>query len=412
MSTESRLGLYAFSNFGEPNAQRYYRIEVPATTLLDMGLAHIYLDAGRRNRDMAARAMISSDIALAWHLTGATALTTAEDFAERQPIKADGQLLIPPAFVLDMDDAIELVAPLNESYVVHGVLDWEGKPLSPGDSIAFDGPDGREITLWKDKETMGQNDETFDIARNIENLQLHYTTARKAAGVTVTTPALADIYRQNGVEHVYVYPNSIRPQDHFFPNLAPHKGIRILWEGGASHFDAWNSIARPVIDVVRNHPNVTLVVYGAKNKWMDQALPPEQFEWHPWTSYSAYKITRAVLDCDINLCPLLDTAFNACKSGIRWYEASLGPNPEATLAANAGPYKEIEDGKTGMLYNNPREFVEKLEALIKNAELRKTLGSRAQTWVLSNRAAEKTVVGLLEFYEEIKARQRREALAS
>ncbi len=84
------------------------------------------------------------------------------------------------------------------------------------------------------------------------------------------------------------------------------------------------------------------------------------------------------------------------------------PNPEATLAQNTEPYQEIEDGVTGLLYNTPAEFVEKLSLLIEDAQLRKRLGGAANEWVLNNRQPQHTTPGLYEFYEDTRARYKRE----
>jgi glycosyltransferase involved in cell wall biosynthesis len=115
-----------------------------------------------------------------------------------------------------------------------------------------------------------------------------------------------------------------------------------------------------------------------------------------------------MLDCDINLCPLVDNAFNRCKSAIKWYEASVMPTPEATLAQDTAPYQEIQDGKTGLLFKTPAEFVEKLSLLIEDAQLRKKLGEGARKWVMNNRLPQHTTPGLLDFYTETRNRYKHE----
>ncbi len=72
-----------------------------------------------------------------------------------------------------------------------------------------------------------------------------------------------------------------------------------------------------------------------------------------------------------------------------------------TLAQNTGPYKEIIDGETGLLFDTPEEFVEKLEVLVKDPEYRKKLGEAAHDWVREHRDATKTCVPLHEFYVQL-----------
>src|SRR6185369_6355887 len=167
-----------------------------------------------------------------------------------------------------------------------------------------------------------------------ERIAQHYEIARTARGVTVTTPFLAELYKEQGVKNVYVFPNSVIEEDYYFPNLAPHEGVRIIWQGSTSHFEDWMPVSDALVEVLKENPSAKLVVWGAIFPWMRKLIAPEQLELHGWDDYAAYKIKRPCLDADINLCPLVDSPFNRAKSAIKWYEGSLGPRPEATLAAN------------------------------------------------------------------------------
>jgi len=405
------FGVYAFSNFRRPSAQQYYRLLVPLSALHSRGIANIYADDGMVHRQYAMQILTGSDIAVAWNLGGEEGLATARSFIDNmKPIMKEGALLIPPAYVFDMDDAIEFVHPLNPSFCSFGIRNWAGEFLQPGDELQWPGPDGKTKTIWKDKVTV-EDDRLFDIERNFQMIANHYECARTAKGVTVTTEFLAKLYRDNGCKNVYVFPNSVIESDYYFPNLAPHDGVRIFWQGSSSHFEDWLPLAEVMPEIMAENPNAKLVIMGALFPWVTKKIKPEQVEHVQWVDYAAYRIYRPCMDADINLCPLIDSPFNQGKSAIKWYEGSIGPRPEATLAANVGPYREIEHGKTGLLYNSPQEFKEQLTALIRNKELRKTLGERAREWVRTNRDANKTVVGLYEFYLELKRQQRMEALA-
>ncbi len=404
------FALLTIGNFQKINAQKYYRILVPADTMYEMGLSNVYRTT-EADKDALPNIMCGADVIQVWGAIDEATLATAEAWRDAKPIQRNGKVLTPPVFVMDMDDAIEHVYPFNEVFAVYGIRDWDGRILEPGESVKKEIDDGSSVTIWEDKKTKGVDRQTFDIARNLETIARHYDIARQATGVTVSTPALKELFEYQGCENVYVYPNSVVPKHHYFPNLAPHEGIRILWEGGASHMESWWPIRRAFVDFMKKHPECKFVVFGQVFSWMENEIPSEQLETHGWVEYAAYKTHRAVLDADINLCPLFDHPFTRAKSAIRFYEASIGPKPEATLAANVGPYKEIEHGKTGLLYNTPEEFVEQLEGLVQNADLRRDLGAGAKDWTLANRVASKTVPGLLDFYKELKAKQRMEALA-
>lgn len=411
--SDRNFGVFAFGDWRKPSAQRYYRIMQPLYAMKRLGLSDIVLPTTGESGPEYLQQMTGSDIILAHNLNNEAGEDLVKQFSEMEPIRPEGKLIVPPCFVIDSDDALEYTYPMNPAFAAFGVRSWDGSRLKPGDKLTYPGANGEDFDVWVDKETLGQASITFDIERNISTIARHYSMANMAAGVTVTCEYLASMYREQGVENVYVYPNSIRESDYYYPDLVPRKKkIRLLWEGGGSHLDSWLTIQTPLAEVLKDNPHVTLVTWGGFN---DEALrryfPQEQHESHGWNDYGGYKIKRAIIDIDINLCPLKDTPFSNSKSAIRWYEGSLGPRPEAALAANIGPYKEIEDGKTGLLYDTPEEFTEKLTALIKNAELRKTLGANARRWVLNNREADKTALGLFEFYSEIKAKQRRDALS-
>lgn len=409
------FGIYAFGRFQKASAMLYYRLLLPLRIMNELGLANIYVDDGGGSREEAARALQASDLAVSWNPPGgAGGLSIARSIASMKPVMAEGALQFPTRFIVDMDDAIEHTHPLNTAFGRYGTLNFEGGKLKPGDEIWWAPPGSAQEDyrpLWVDKVTLDPDGHPFDIERNNQNIEDHYESARLAAGVAVSTPALAKLYKERGIENVHVFPNSIHESDYFFANLAPHDGVRILWQGGSAHFDDWMPIKDAFIQVMRENPQAKFVSWGANYKGILKELPESQIETHGWDDYNAYKVKRPLMDADINLCPLVDNKFNECKSAIKWYEGSVGPRPELTIAANVGPYREIENGKTGLLYNTPEEFADQLRAAIKNAELRRTIAFRGQEWVRANRDIKKTVLPYYEFMMELKRQQRMEAFA-
>jgi hypothetical protein len=311
---------------------------------------------------------------------------------------------------MDADDSIEFVRPFNDTFAVYGIRDWNGRWLEPGDSVWWTNADGSKMELWKDRVTPNDEGKIFDIAMNWKRVQWHYDTARLAAGITVSTEILANLYREQGVKEVYVYPNSVTMHDMHWPEIAPHEGVRILWEGGSSHMDSWLHTRKPFVECLKRHPEAKLVSFGHYFPWMEKDIPPEQLEIHHWVDHHNYQLKRACLAPDITFCPIADAPFSHCKSAIRYYEASIGPSPQPCLAAKVGPYLEIEDGITGLLYTSDEEMVDKLGLLIRNATLRKQLATNANQWVMANRTSDVTVKGLHAFYQHLKTIQRRKAL--
>lgn len=404
---DEALGIVSTSDLRIASAQRFYRVLIPFRGLTNLG-CHTYISEASRDADVQLPMILASDILLQWSGASEAHVETAKLWKALKPIHKNGEMLTPPIMVMDMDDALEFIHPFNGTFACYGIRDWDGRFLEPGDTVYW----GKK-PMWVDKQTRGDQFIQFDIERNHQTVGYHYDLARTVAGVTVTTPYLADLYKEQGVEEVYIFPNSVDTKGYIWPEVnRPDDKIRVLWEGSPTHVGSWLKIRHAFVDWVKRNPNVKFVVFGMEFPWMPNEIPPDQYEHHPWVEYSAYQITRSCIGADINFCPLDNHPFNVCKSAIRWYEGSIGPRPEASIAAKVGPYTEIQDGETGMLYDTPEEMCEKLDAMVASAELRKQLAENAQKWVLDNRHVDKTTPGLLEFYKHLKTKQRQEALAA
>lgn len=325
-------------------------------------------------------------------------------------IQAPDGTKYPPIFIWDGDDNPDFTSPFNQSFVVNGTRNVDGSPIKPGAILETTAGDGTKVPMWKDKETTAGG-LTFDIARNIEQERLRKSLIRKCHGATACSPELASYYRDAlGQKNVHVYYNTVVPEDYQY-GITPHRRaegdntVRIFWQGGQSHLHDWLPLQEAVRTVARRYPNTKWIFMGVGLPFLEGSIPAEQVEVLPWIHYEAYRLRRTLVDADINLCPLMDNVFNRCKSAIKWYESTVSENVEATLAQNVGPYREIKDGETGLLFNTADEFVLKLSALIEDAQLRLRLGHAAKDWVWNNRLPKHTGPALFEFYRDLKDRQ-------
>lgn len=387
----------------------YYRILAPVKSLFKMGLAEAFIDSGKQSGDDAIQAMFTSDIILDYALTGPNMESVLNVVGNMKAgwNESRSEMRFPPSLVFDLDDRVDCLHPFNPAFVHLGVRAPNGEKLVKGDKIVTTFPDGGELVLWEDGVSR-QDGQTFDVERNWRKVNSIFDTARRCDGVTVPSNGLRDFYRDElGCREVYVFPNTIIPEDYPKVRLAPRENpdeVRILWQGGASHLVDWFPLRDAVAIVAKKYPQVKFVIWGTEFKWVHDNIPEKQLELHEWVPYDAYKPMRVVIDADINLCPLVDNIFNRGKSAIKWYESVMPFVPEATLAGNVPPYnEEMEDGKTGLLYRDPQEFVEKLSALIEDEALRLKLGYAARGWVMQNRHYEKTVPALFEFYQHLRA---------
>ena len=389
------------------NACTYYRVEVPLRAMRDEMEAAIFIDDGQWGpEEISIPFMVSSDIILWYGSSGDGPEHVIKEMARMKPgPNNEGELRYPPSTIYDLDDNLEYVHPFNITYGHYGIRNIDGTRLKPGDSISVELPSGGEMPIWVDKQSRGARNELFDIERNISLVKQIHEMSQKVDGCTFTTQKLCDWYRDNyGVKHTYAYPNSVIPEDYPHADFMPHDEIRILWQGGSSHAPDWAPLREAIATVAKKYPQTKWIFWGARDNWAEGDIPDEQRICKPWVQYKAYKPFRALLNADINLCPLADNEFNQYKSAIKWYEGAM--YNEATLAANVGEFKEIADGESGMLYDNPDEFVEKLSALIENVELRKKIGEGGNKWVLDNRHYRKTAHGLMDFYKEIRERKK------
>lgn len=403
------MSLYVWAtNRGQQSACTYYRILVPMTWLEKLGYTKGYIDMGKGGEDDIA-AMFTADIDLFYATTGRTTLYQLRVLNGMKPGKIqDGSIHHPPTAIWDCDDNGDYVHPYNPSYVSQGVRDYpSGDFLSEGEALATTDNRGQEHLLWVDKETRS-GETIFDIKRNLAEMKIRHQIIRESVGVTVSSPSLASYMREViGQKNVYVFPNTVVPSDYEeFPLVKDENEVRILWQGGVSHYVDWYPLREAIASVFQKYKNAKLVVWGEKYDWITDIIPAKQLEYHSWTEYAAFKLKRGLLNIDINLCPLADNPFNWGKSAIKWYEASVWSRPEATLAADVAPYREIKDGETGLLYRTADEFAQKLGVLIEDAQLRARLGQNAKHWVLDNRTPEKTIPGLFEFYQDCRARTR------
>ena len=394
------------TNRGQQSACTYYRIQVPMAWMERLGYTKGYLDTGKAGENDVA-AMMTADIDLFYATTGRPTLYQMQVINSMQPGKIqDGTTHYPPTIVWDCDDNSDFVHPFNQAYATQGIRHYpSGEFLEPGEVLATSDSKGEEHLLWVDGETKS-GEHVFDIRRNLAEMKIRHNIIREAVGVTVPAPSLAAYMRDViGAKNVYVFPNTVVPEDYEeYPLVRTDDEVRILWQGGMSHFIDWYPLREAVASVFKKYPKAKLVLWGEKFDWISDMIPESQLECHLWTDYAAFKLKRGLLRIDVNLCPLANNPFNWCKSAIKWYEASIWSRPEATLAADVAPYQEIKDGETGLLYRTPEEFAQKLSLLIEDAQLRQRLGHAAREWVLNNRTPAKTIPALYEFYQDCRAR--------
>ncbi|MBQ6759162.1 MAG: glycosyltransferase, partial [Selenomonadaceae bacterium] len=119
-----------------------------------------------------------------------------------------------------------------------------------------------------------------------------------------------------------------------------------------------------------------------------------------FVSYDEYE--AAIRSSDIALLPLRDNEFNRSKSDLKFIECA--GNGAVVLASPVVYAKSIEEGRTGFIYRDDREFVTKLNMLIKNRNLRRMVAETAYDYVRRERLMSQHYMERLEWYRELLAR--------
>lgn len=262
--------------------------------------------------------------------------------------------------VLDIDDNYEDVDPLSDLYRVYGTREIELK-------------DG--IMLW-------ENNEHFNIKENEERLVKYTDIMSNVDAIFVTTFKLRE-YALRYNKNVIVIPNSI--DFDIFPSLRrDKKTIRIVWAGGSSHYPDLIEVKDSLIRIMNKYPNVEFHILGVPFKGVVKDLPSNRVFSYGWINADGHGYRLSSIAGDIGICPLKDVTFNYYKSSIKHYEyASVGM---ATLAKNMEPYSDdIQNEKSGLLYDSINDFEDKLEYLITHPIERISMASEAYNYVKRNR---------------------------
>ena len=425
------------------NASIYYRILLPIGLMEEMGLpVEGVIDLGEAmvsNNDRIGMFM-ESDMNIMYQSSSDFRLHMMSEAKKFKPLRDAGAgcLRWPPSFIVDTDDDLFNVMPLNATYGINGIRRPDGTDAAAGDEIGVAHPleiapleteamllakhnkpiPGARADLGKDRYIYGadgrwhtylslwQDGKNINFEANRKHIDIWRKTVQAANLVTCSTPgAEAYIKKECGADiPTYVSYNAINFAEYPDVELREHPGeVRILWQGSVTHHeDLWplnDSIAR----VAEKYPQTSWWFWGAPYKWAVKSIPADRLKLVPWVHFETYKTRLSTINHDINLAPLAPHLFNKSRSAIKWYESSAICKPAATLAQNTGSYgDEIQDGETGLLFSTPAEFEEKLGMLIEQESLRKTLASNAKDWVRTNREARQIINKLFQKWVEVR----------
>lgn len=388
-------------------ASFYYRLQVPIETAAILGLnVETLIDVNDASvpHEERVKNICEADILQFYQPMGPGQLNNIKTLQSFVPAKRDGDWKWSPTVVLETDDNLFNVSPLNPAFKGLGVKDMEGNLIPIGHHIGVV-QNGEKKVLWTD----GKNG--FSLAKNRQNLAIYRQLLETADVVQCSTPEVEkSVLRDSTPRRTKVFPNLVRFDHYPQIDLARDENkVRILWQGGSAHYEDWFPLREALGNISKRYPEVEWILWGAQYPWVNELIPPHRLRFIDWCPYQEYKLRLAMIGHDISLAPLTDNVFNRCRSAIKWYEGSVLKHPVATLAQNTGAYKaEIEDGKTALLFNDSKEFEEKLSTLIENAKLRKELWSNSRQWISENRDAMKVVPSIINYWRELREERKLE----
>lgn len=231
---------------------------------------------------------------------------------------------------------------------------------------------------------------------------------RAVHAIQTSTPYLADFLSQFN-PNVTVFANHLRrlpPRRDFAEEFRQKKPVTIFF--GALNRDGDFIELLPILNRFAKQYGDKLAFKILARRNLFDALESEyktfvgdmdKYEGQ-FVSYDAYE--AAIRSSDIALLPLRDNEFNRSKSDLKFIECAA--NGAVVLASPVVYAKSIEEGRTGFIYHEDREFVTKLNMLIKNRNLRRMVAETAYDYVRRERLMSQHYMERLEWYRELLAR--------
>jgi glycosyltransferase involved in cell wall biosynthesis len=270
--------------------------------------------------------------------------------------------------IIDEDDDLLHLSPFSPHYKDFGV-----------EEVTVKLSDGTIMKLWED----GKN---INIKENQKKQDSLKGVLGAADLVTVTTPHLADVYRPYA-RKITVLPNCLDAsvwQWKEVSGVSTRDETRVYWSGGASHFEDWAMINKPVKKILEANDKSKLVILGQKFSGTLKELDPKRVEFHGWVHYEAYPYKTIFMQPTFGIIPLVDTAFSRGKSTIKWVEmAALGI---PCVTSYTPPYNMVYGEGNGIFIkdNDEDNWVLGMQKLIDDPILRGKMGYEARQHVLQH----------------------------
>lgn len=201
-------------------------------------------------------------------------------------------------------------------------------------------------------------------------------------------------------EHRVVFENQIMNLKALEPRDAGP--LVIGWAGSLGHTEDLARVASGIRDFCHRHEEVRFAFMGEREQYhpVFGPNPPAAFSHRePGTLEEYYAFLEGL---DIGIAPLEDTAYNLCRSDVKFIEyASRGAVP---VVADLEPYRRhVVHGENGFLFDDLASLMRVLETLLEDRSLLSRVRDTAFRYVRTERVESLHVHQRAAFYERLAA---------
>lgn len=295
--------------------------------------------------------------------------------------------------LIDADVVVFHRPETDEAIVVAKKLKEVGKKIVFDNDDTYKDYNGFKFTEYmneeKVKKGLGKLDKNTDEFIKLADL------------VTCSTEFLKKEYEKLN-PNVVVLPNTVDP---FYWDEPIRNDTDIVRIGITGSVGITNDVEvlKPIIDKYQNDPRVRLVLLSLPPEGQNEIykkLYAEEYafwnkvniEWHSFVAYDKYNDYLNKLKLDMIIIPRFDSYFNRCKSNLKFLENSMLEIPTIgqSFPTKDSPYEvNPKDAEHLLLANTTEEWIEQIEKLINNKELRLEIGKKAHDYVVENYSIEK-----------------------
>lgn len=303
---------------------------------------------------------------------------------------------------------------------LHKVMTHENKAKAAQDAeiVVFHRPEREDklkmIKLLKNygKKIVFDNDDTYKddggfkfnefmdkerLERGLKRINTVIDECIKEADlVTCSTEFLKKEYEKIN-QNVVVLPNCIDPFYWDEPLKNETDVVRIGITGSVA-ITSDMDVLKPIVEHYHKDKRVKIVLLSLppnnQDKYTRELYADEykfwesvDVEWQPFVSAEDYPSTLNELRLDMVIIPRADNLFNRCKSNLKFLENSMLeiPTIAQSFPTKDSPYEQNPEDKNYLLLaTDTNSWIEQIEKLINDKELRVNMGKKAKEYVEKN----------------------------